>query len=261
MQHKVPSQNFYLEIAYDGTDFHGWQIQEGRRVRTVQGALERAARQIFHRKIRMTAAGRTDTGVHARKQAISFAAAAAIPPDALRRAFNSILPLDVRVMRVQRVKQGFNARFNCGLRIYRYLILNTERPDVFLRNYSWFVPEKLDCSLMRKIAQAFIGQKDFSSFTNDRSEYCGSCRRTVKKITIRRRGKLIVIEIAADGFLRKMVRNIVSLLVEAGKNKRSVASIKSILKAKNRDLVGRPAPACGLSLWEVKYAKEYFRRA
>lgn len=257
MNNSLP-RNFYLEVEYDGTDFHGWQIQEGKRLRTVQGAIEKALRQIFHKKIRVAAAGRTDTGVHARMQAISFHVPFAIPADALMRACNAILPGDVRVKRARRAKGSFNARYSCKGRTYRYFILNRFFPDVFARNYSWWIPEQLNVAVMRTVACAFIGERDFSSFTNERDSYEGTCRRTVRNISIRRQNESIRIEIEADGFLRKMVRNIVSVLVEAGSGKRSAASVKRILRGKNRDLVGKPAPACGLFLWRLKYDKKYF---
>ncbi len=257
--HKLSPQHFYLELEYDGTAFYGWQVQEGRRFRTVQRAVESALQRIFHKKLRVIVAGRTDRGVHARMQAINFSVQSSIETHALMRALNSLLPPDVRIRRVKKAVPGFNTRYCCVSRTYRYFILNRGTQDIFLRNYSWWVDQTLNIRSMRKAARVFLGKHDFSSFTNDRACYTGTCKRTVKRVAVRRRRHCIVIEIEADGFLRKMVRNIVSVLVEVGKGKQGFSSVTRVLSGKNRDLVGKPAPACGLFLWKVKYDKRYFR--
>ena len=257
MKRTLPLQTFLLEIRYDGLLFGGWQIQEGRRVRTVQAELEKALRGIFHKKVRVAAAGRTDRGVHAHAQTVSFSVNSNIPDQGLLRALNSALPDDIRVSRVWRMREGFNARFNAISKIYRYVIRNSPEEDVFSRHYCWWVKEPLAVEKMRDAARPFIGIKDFGTFANEQESY-HSCVREVMDITFTRKGDTLVIAIEATGFLRKMVRNIVGFLVEVGKGRRPACDAVKVLRQKDRSSVGRPAPACGLYLWKVKYPRKCY---
>jgi len=257
MKQDTPVRHFLLIVAYDGLLFGGWQIQEGRRLRTVQGEIEKALRKVFHNKVRVAASGRTDRGVHACAQGAGFSVRSTIPVHAVSRALNAELPPDIRIQRADEVCEGFNARFSCVRKKYRYRILNSPVEDVFSRNYAWRVPDTLAVAAMRKAAALLVGKKDFSAFANENGLY-EHCVREVLSCSVRAQKPYLVIDIESTGFLRKMVRNIVGFLVEVGKGRRSYTEVKKILKNKDRSAIGMPAPARGLYLWEVFYAKKFF---
>lgn len=257
MKPDKPLRHILLIVSYDGLLFGGWQIQEGRRVRTVQGEIEKAIRKVFHKSIRVSASGRTDRGVHARAQGVSFSFKGAIPVQAVPRALNAALPEDIRIQRAYEVKDSFNARFSCIRKQYRYRILNSVCGDVFFRNYAWWVSDVLDIVSMRKAAAVLVGRKDFSSFANEKGSY-EHCVRHILSCTVTARRPYITIDIVSTGFLRKMVRNIVGFLVDVGKGTRSYADAKRVLQSRDRAAIGMPAPACGLYLWEVFYDKKFF---
>ena len=154
--------------------------------------------------------------------------------------------------KVSFVSDDFHARFSARAKLYRYRILNQKDPDVFLRDRSWWLPQRLDLSAMRKAAQRLRGKKDFSAFAQEASTY-KSCVRRLKRIDISRNGSQVIIDIEAEGFLRGMARNIVSLLVDVAQGRRSEKSVARLVKTRNRSLLGRPAPARGLYLWRVSY--------
>lgn len=257
MKKDLPAQTFLLEIEYDGLLFGGWQVQSGRRIRTIQGDFEKALRRILHKRIRVAASGRTDRGVHACGQCVSFFVPTTIPALALRKALNSILPEDIRVKNVWRMRPGFNARYDCLTKIYRYRIRTGETDSVFSRNYSWWIRDTLSVPRMRQAAKLFIGEKDFSSFANEKDEY-ETCERRIMSLSVVKQHEIITIAIEGTGFLRKMVRNIVGFLADVGRGKRPLSSVRTILKNKDRSCIGMPAPARGLYLWKVRYPKKYF---
>lgn len=242
-----------LTLAYDGTDFAGWQVQPGER--TVQGVLEDALKTITGAEVRAVASGRTDAGVHALAQVVSVTTACRLPPDELRRALNGNLPRDVHVREVSEKHEGFHAIRDAVGKRYRYVIQDGE-PDIFIRRYAWQLPYPLDAEAMHAASQSLLGTHDFSSF-----EASGSPRktavRTVTDIFAARRWEgvtgRIAIEVAADGFLYNMVRNIVGALFEVGRGARPPAWIAEILAARDRKVKYPTAPPQGLFLVEVQY--------
>jgi tRNA pseudouridine38-40 synthase len=243
--------NIKLTIEYEGTNYQGWQRQKNT-PRTLQEIIEKTLRRILQRRVKLIAAGRTDAGVHARCQVANFKTSSRIPPARLKQALNSLLPDDVVVSRACRVNSGFHARFDAKSKTYRYTILNQSHPSAFWRNLAYFVPYELDFKLMQKAARFLAGRHNFSSFQASDKKQRNSLR-TIKKIKLTKQGNFIFIDIRADGFLYKMVRNIVGTLIEVGKKKLSPAGIKRILVLRNRKLAGPTAPGRGLCLLRVKY--------
>ena len=233
-------KNIFLEVEYLGTNYFGFQVQKGKAAfePTVQGVLEEALEKLFKKKIRIAYAGRTDRGVHANAQAVNFKVSSGIPLKNIKTALNTFLPQDVRINRVKTVPLDFHARFSAKSKIYRYLIYNHKQPSVFLKDFSWHLPEKLDLKAMEKEAKKLFGRRDFSGFAKEAKAY-KHCIRDLKTITIKKKGKFVQIDIEADGFLRSMARNIVSFLV-------GVSDKKNPYRRK-------PAQACGLYLYRVKY--------
>jgi len=246
-----------LTIAYDGTDFSGWQWQSARR--TVQGELEAAIRGVTGEETRVVSSGRTDAGVHALGQVVSWATQSKLATDVLRRALNANLPPDLVVREVSDAPEGFNAIDDAVSKRYRYLILDHAIRDVFARRYAWQVWQALDVSAMHAAAQGLRGQHDFKTY-----ETAGSPRvrtiRTVHDLLVERRefelGSRIVIEVEADGFLYNMVRNIAGTLFEVGRGKQPVGWPSQILAARDRRLAGATAPPQGLYLLHVRFRAE-----
>lgn len=253
-------KNIYLELEYDGTNFYGWQIQNRpsvvkakyRKLKTVQHTLEKAIKKLFHKKIGIVYSGRTDKRVHAKCQVVNFKTETHIPEESIKQALNTFLPDCIYVKKVKFVDLDFHARFRAKSKVYRYIILNRKEKDTFLRNYSWWIPDKLKISPMKRASCYLLGKKDFSSLAQKASKY-EHCRRRIKKISIKKDRDFVYIDIEADGFLRGMARNIVSLLIDVGRRKYDPSTIREIIKGKNRSLFGKPAPARGLYLWKVRY--------
>jgi len=246
-------KNIFLEIEYLGTDYFGFQIQskKGSPEITIQGVLEKALNKLFRQKIRVAYAGRTDRGVHARAQAVNFKVNTEIPLKNIKQALNSFLPQDIRIKKVKYVSLDFHARFWAKSKLYRYVILHKSEPSVFWRGLAWHINEPLDLQNMRRACRNLRGKKDFSLFAKDAEKY-ESGTRSMKDISIKKKGSLIHIDIEADGFLRHMARNIVSFLVKIGSGKINSKDIPAILKQK-APYFNKPAPAQGLYLCKVKY--------
>lgn len=245
---------FALGIEYDGKQFHGWQVQPG--LRTVQDELQKALSKVADRDIRVFCAGRTDTGVHASGQVVHFDVDVERNMRAWTMGVNSNLPKDACVRWVKPVDDDFHARYSAEQRRYRYLIFNhPHRPSLFQGNITWQY-RPLDERLMRKAAQHFIGKHDFTSF---RSVSCQAktAIRTIKKLSVSRRGDLIIIDICANAFLHHMVRNIAGSLIAVGNERHNIDWIKTVLQAKDRCAAAETAPAYGLYLVEVNYPKKY----
>ncbi len=249
-----------MEIEYDGTDYYGWQVQSSKvskepikPMRTVQGELEKAIERLFRRSIRVVYAGRTDRGVHAKGQCVNFKVDTRIPLFNIKKALNTFLPDDILIKKVKIVPIDFHARYSASSKIYRYVILNSSRPDVFLRYYSWWVPDKLDVDKIRESTRYIVGERDFSCFARQPYKYKNPVRRVID-IVVRKRGRYMYIDIEATGFLRSMARNIVSLLVQVGTGEVSPSYVGKIVN-KYVTYYNHPAPASGLYLWKVKYEK------
>jgi tRNA pseudouridine38-40 synthase len=244
-------QGHRLTITYRGTGFSGWQCQPGKR--TVQEALETALEKIWGHKISLQGSGRTDTGVHALGQAASFNAPRLHTGAVLLRALNANLPRDVRVVRCRLVHPSFHARFDAIGKTYRYLVLNHPVQDPFTLDTHWHVPRPLDLAAMRRAARLLLGRHDFASFTSNPGYERETTVRTMSRATITRHGTTLSFHFTADGFLYRMVRNLVGALVQTGRGRITPDDFGRILRARSRSEAPATAPACGLYLVRVKY--------
>lgn len=240
-------RNLFLTLEYDGTNYHGWQIQPN--AVTVQGTLENAVKEIFKEDITVTGCSRTDAGVHAKKYVCSFFTNCKIPCDKVAIALNTKLPYDVRAISCKEVNPEFHARFDTVSKTYNYII-NNNKYDVFKRNYSWYVDKKLDVKNMKKASKHFIGKHDFKAFmTGDKD----NTEREIYSLEIKEKNGFINIFITADGYLYNMVRIITGTLKEVGLGKINPCNILDIISSKDRTKSGPTAPAQGLYLYDVKY--------
>ena len=247
-------RTFKLTIAYDGTNYAGWQRQLG--VDTIQARLEAAVAEIEGNHVTVHGAGRTDSGVHALGQVASFQIDHGITTSALRRALNAKLPEDIRVREVETVSGLFHARFNARCKSYRYRINRATIPNPMENRFAWHIGDALDLAVMRRAAVALIGRHDFKSFqTATSGAELKTTVRTVFAIEIHLKPEQIVtIDVVGDGFLRYMVRTIVGTLVEVGLGRREANDMPDVLLAKSRDLAGPTAPALGLCLVSVVFS-------
>jgi tRNA pseudouridine38-40 synthase len=252
---------YRLTLAYDGTDFAGWQAQPAARGRTVQGTLEDALARLSGGggRVAVAGAGRTDAGVHALGQVASFALPALWEPAALRRAVNALLPPDVRALDASACADDFHARRDARSKLYRY-VLDTGRVQVpTRRRLAGHVPWDLEEASMRAAAALFLGRHDFASLASTG----GSVKTTVRTVTrsdLRRdeaegaAGPTFVYEVEADGFLRKMARSMVGALIEVGRGASTIGELEAALRAQDRRVWPAPAAARGLTLVRVSYA-------
>jgi len=244
-------RNIKLTIEYDGTGYHGWQIQPN--YPTIQGVLQEKIGVITGERISLIASGRTDAGVHALGQVANFRTDRRISLCAIKRGVNSLLPDDIAIRRAEAVNDDFHARFSAKSKLYEYRIFNSLVPSPIERKFSWHVSRRLDLKGMRKAAQMLLGTHDFSSFRSARSDNLNAVR-TLMALEIReRRNHMISIRMRADAFLKQMVRNIVGTLVNVGRGKMEPENLGEILDARNRTKAGMAAPPCGLFLIEVEY--------
>jgi tRNA pseudouridine38-40 synthase len=245
---------FKLTLAYDGTNYSGWQRQSG--AATIQETLERTLEKITGESIRTTASGRTDAGVHALAQVVSFASATHLEPAVLAKALNAELPHDLAIVDCEQAADDFHAIACARRKRYRYVLDDGAVRDVFARSYVWQYRQSLDAAAMHRAAQALVGRHDFSSFETSGSPRASSVR-TVYDLTVERQGgaggSRIVLEIEADGFLYNMVRAIVGTLVEVGRGAQSEQWPAEVLAACDRDAAGQTAPPQGLFLVHVEY--------
>jgi tRNA pseudouridine38-40 synthase len=243
-----------LTVTYDGTAFCGFQFQPNRR--TIQGSLEDAIFRVTGETLRVVGAGRTDAGVHALAQVVSFSTISHHAPQVLRRALNSELPDDISIVEAADAPDRFDAIECAKGKRYRYLVDDGAKRDVFARNYTWRVWQRLNIAEMCQVAQDLCGTHDFRSFQNAGSSRVNTVR-TVRELTVERRpygeNDRVVIEIEADGFLYNMVRNMVGTLVQVGRGKAPVSWPAEVLASRNRRLAGMCAPAHGLYLVKVYY--------
>lgn len=246
-----------ITIAYQGTNYVGWQVQPNGI--SIQQLLENAWTSVTHEIIRITASGRTDSGVHALRQVCSLCTNNLMPVEKIPQALNANLPFDIRVLTVTEAGPNFHAIRDATGKTYRYQIQTGRVQDPFQRDFRWFVPRSLNVEAMQAAAEHLIGRQDFSSF-----EAAGAARqdsiRNVTALTIRatevNEFKFIDIEITADGFLYNMVRNIVGSLIVVGRERQGPTWIKKVLEARDRKQAGETAPAHGLFLVEVEYGLE-----
>ena len=245
-------RNFKLTLEYEGTHFCGWQFQP--KFRTVQGHLEEKLGRIFKKKVHCHASGRTDSGVHALAQVAHFKADTVIDPSLIHKALNGFLDRDLSVINVEEVPADFHSQHSVKSKTYRYTILNRLYPSALWRHRAYFYPQKLNVAGMRKAARFFKGKHDFKTFqAASRPVRPVNTTKTVSRITVTEDGDFIHITITADGFLHKMVRNIVAVLLGVGNGKIPVDSIPNMIKARDRKLLPKAAPGHGLCLMSVKY--------
>lgn len=246
--------NIKLTLQYDGTEFNGWQTQAGQiGIRTVQSELKKAIETIVKEPVTVVGSGRTDAGVHARGQVACFHTSKPIPENSWPAALNSVLPEDIRIVDAREVPPGFHPQFNAVKKMYCYYILNRECPDVFLRRYCLHWARPLEFESMDTAARKLKGTRNFKSFCASGSEV-STFERTVYQSQVFPWGDLLVFRITADGFLYKMVRNIVGSLLEIGKGKQDPEWMDWVLEARDRRQAGPVAPARGLVLEKVWYS-------
>jgi tRNA pseudouridine38-40 synthase len=242
--------NIKLTVEYDGTNYHGWQIQPSGE--TIQSVLERAVSTFLRKPTRVTGSGRTDAGVHALGQVVNFHSDKDFDPYRIQRALNALTPNNITIKEVEIVADSFDARRDGRARVYEYHILNRSTPSPFHLNRAWHLHEPLDVQAMREAIHCLLGEHDFSSF---RAAGCDAAHpvRNIYRVSLDRRDELLVFTIEATAFLRHMVRNIVGTLIEVGRGQRRPQSFRELLEARDRTEAGATAPACGLFLVEVKY--------
>jgi tRNA pseudouridine38-40 synthase len=237
-----------LDLAYDGTEFRGFAKQPG--VRTIQGVLEEALGRILGAPPRLSVAGRTDAGVHAEGQVVSFDVDG--DPDRLQRSVNGMLAPEVVVRRARRAPVGFDARRSATAREYRYRIRTGEVPHPFTARYEWHRPGRYELAAMRRAARLLEGEHDFASFARAAGD-APSTRRHLRRLSLRRNGELLEVRALADSFLHQMVRSLVGTLVAVGEGRLEAERIPHIVKARSRQAAGPVAPPDGLVLVAVRY--------
>jgi tRNA pseudouridine38-40 synthase len=250
----MPARWLKLTLSYDGRAYAGWQVQPDKP--TVQGTFQATWQKLTQERVNVTAAGRTDAGVHALGQAVGVATETRLTNEDLHRGLNALLPEDIAVITVEDAPERFHATYDAVGKRYRFVIHNGRAPSVFERHYAWHYPQPLDAGAMHKAGQALVGCHDFSSFESAGSERPDSIR-TIHKLAVTRGiGALehrIVIDVAGDGFLYNMVRTIVGTLVEVGAGKRNTDWPAEVLAARDRRAAAQTAPPHGLFLVSVDY--------
>jgi tRNA pseudouridine38-40 synthase len=252
--------NWKLTLAYDGTDFHGWQVQPGHS--TIQGELAAAIARVTGEHVLPQGSGRTDAGVHARAQVASFELAAPIPPSNLHRALNRTLPLAIRITNAEHVAPGFHARHSVRAKTYEYRIFRGEICPPWTARYVYALNWPLDVQKMRLAAELVTGEHDFTSFaatdpdlTSRQSDADTPADniRTIFSSTWTEEEDLLIYKISGNGFLHHMVRNLVGTFLDAGRGQIAPTEITAILQHRCRKAAGPTAPARGLFLDSVDY--------
>ena len=244
-------KNYKIIIQYDGTKYDGWQKQ-GNTKNTIQGKFEAILSKLVGREIEVHGSGRTDAGTHALGQVANFKISTSLSACELMKHLNEHLPMDIGVVSCKIVDYRFHSRLNAKEKTYRYRIWNSEKHNVFEKNYLFLTPENLDVEKMKEASKLFIGEHDFKAFCSNK-KYKKSTIRHIYDIKIEKFGEEIRLEFVGNGFLYNMVRILVGTLIEIGEGKREISSIKDALEIKERELAGFTAPACGLVLVEVIY--------
>ncbi len=251
-------RNLRLLLCYDGTDFHGWQVQPG--FRTVQGVLEERLRRVLCHEVSITASGRTDAGVHAVGQVVGVRTTSTIPCDRLRHAIGSRLPEDLDVRAVSEVGSDFHATRMATSKLYRYRVFNSQARPVTraAQRYAYHFWEPLDVDRMRAAAERFVGEMDFTSMAASRCVRRTMVRR-VLRCDVDRHLDEVHVDVEGTGFLYNQVRNMVGTLIQVGRGKWEPPFVDKILSGRDRGLAGPTAPAHGLCLQWVRYPAEVLR--
>lgn len=251
-----PLQRLRLLLAYDGSGFRGFAPNAG--VRTVGGALVRALQRVLRHRVELAVAGRTDAGVHAWGQVVSFDTAWGVDVASLQRAVNALCAPAVVVRHVAIAAPDFHARHSALSRRYRYLVLNRAVPDPFLARTAWHVDQALDVVDMRLACDPLVGEHDFSAFCRRPRVAAGEpevslVRRVLDVGLVEEDDGLLRFEIEATAFCHQMVRSVVGTLVDVGRGRKRAGQMLGILRSHDRSRAGMPAPPHGLCLWEVRY--------
>ncbi len=245
--------NIKLMLQFDGTRYHGWQIQKNGV--TVQQTLADAIKSVTGNEAAVIGCGRTDAGVHALGYVCNFHTNAAIPADRLPYALNSHLPYDIRVLGAETVNEEFHANSDAVKKRYVYRILNREINDAFIGKYAWHVRYPLDVDAMREASRAFLGEHDFIGFASSGFSVKTTVR-TIYALDVTRENDIITVDVTGNGFLYNMVRIIAGTLMFVGSGKINPRDMKDIINSKCRDRAGITAPARGLFLQEVYYGRD-----
>ena len=243
-------RNIKLTIQYDGTRYSGWQFQKN--AKSIQEIIQLAVKKITGEKACLIGSGRTDAGVHAKAQIANFRTHSTIPLKNLQMALNSALPKDIVISGIEEVAFRFNAQHDAKSKLYCYTTVNNDFVDPFIRRFAAKCFYKLDVNSMKRAAKFLIGRRDFKSFQKKDKKEKDAIRK-IKNIKVEKNKDIVYIYIEADGFLYNMARNIVGTLVDVGRGKISVKTVKYILSKKDIRFSGPTMPAKGLCLIKVRY--------
>ena len=244
-------RTFRLTLCYEGTRYRGWQRQ-GNTDNTIQARLETLLTRLLEQPVELAASGRTDAGVHARRQVCSFRADTDWDVDFMLTQLRKFLPEDIGAVSLEEAAPRFHARLNCREKTYLYRVWNSEAPNVFERRLMYAFPAPLDLEAMRRAAEPLLGEHDFSAFCANR-HMKKSAVRSIHSIEIRREGEEVRLSFTGNGFLYNMVRILTGTLLEVGTGQRSEESVRAALESLEREQAGFTAPAQGLTLWDVRY--------
>ncbi|MBN1628228.1 MAG: tRNA pseudouridine(38-40) synthase TruA [Thermoleophilia bacterium] len=258
-------RNHRMELQYDGTGLHGWAKQEG--LPTVEGSLESAFRKVLGHVPALRVAGRTDAGVHARRQVASFTLPHGTDLGRLVRSLNALTEPGIAVTRITVAPPRFDARKNATSRVYRYYMTTSPVVSPFWRRYCWQVPGGVDLSALWAAAEATVGRHDFTAFTPAETEHVFFDRLVMRCACKTSRGaaggagadRMMYLEIEAEAFLRHMVRSLVGTMVEVAQQRRTLEEFERLLGGAPREEAGATAPAHGLFLWNVRYGRHLVR--
>jgi tRNA pseudouridine38-40 synthase len=240
-----------LTLEYDGTNYHGFQWQNG--LPSIQKEAEAAINKLTGERVRVVAASRTDAGVHAMGQVVSFRTNSSLPTDNFTSGLNHYLPRDIAVKSAYKADDSFNVQRDATSREYSYYILNSPTRSPVREGSAYSVPSSLDIEAMSRAAKSLIGEHDLASFASSNGTRVKSTVKRVSKASFQREGEVVIFNMVANSFLPHQVRNTIGALIRVGLGKMSLDEFNSIIEAKKRGTAGPTAPACGLYLTRVNY--------
>jgi tRNA pseudouridine38-40 synthase len=244
-----------LVVEYNGNKYYGFQLQAG--LPTIQGEVEKALEKLTGEQVRVIAASRTDTGVHARGQVVCFRTQSILPPKTFISGLNYYLPRDIAVRAAYKADDSFNVRSHAVSREYSYYILNSPTRSPMLDDFSFLVTGEMDIAVMNQAAKALVGEHDFAPFASSLGVQIKNTRRRVYQANFERDGELVIFNMVANSFLPHQVRNTVGALIRVGLGRMTVEEFHSIMNEKKHGLAGPAAPACGLCLMKVNYRRHF----
>ena len=247
---RLAKRNIRLTVAFDGSAYHGWQIQKS--APTVQGLIAETIFRITHERVSVAGSGRTDAGTHARGLVANFLTESRMSTKEMVRAFNGLLPRDVRILSAREAQPDFHARRDAVSKVYRYQIYLGPILMPHLRREFFHFPYSVDVSKMQRMAKLFVGKRDFASFTKKASVTTNTVRRIIR-CDLKKDGHKLLLTVAGTGFLHHMVRNMAGTLLEVGRGTISQKDFRDLFVKRDRTLAGFTAPAHGLVLLKVQY--------